>query len=250
METLVYLYNDRSQQAYYEAIVFVGEKVIVTFPSDPLDDQAPRLYDYGVQERRNQIRLDAQSRGIEIDWFAWKYFEVRPDPERLYIRTATLKEEQRMLIFKELSCDFGLTRHFDFSELDQIAQKYGRPTIQEYYAKVQLERMIQQNETAANMQMVKSWTDECSTPDLLAILHRDLSQNLIRIRSCDWSWHYIVYDGSLRTYYRSANTEFMVRSFIAHAEDCLRRGVPVRFSYCLPRYMPEGIEYQDAPVQD
>ena len=109
MKNPSYTYNDRSQDAYYESIVFPSEQTIVTVPSDPLDEKETPLFDYGAKERRAQIELDAQARGFEIDWRHWKYFEVRPDPERLYIRTTTLRIERRLFLIKDYYWNDELT---------------------------------------------------------------------------------------------------------------------------------------------
>ena len=100
------------------------------------------------------------------------------------------------------------------------------------------------------MRSLESWTREYPVTKLLEILHRDLKQHLDKFRACNWGWHYVMYAGSQKSYYSCANTEFLLKSLIAQAEDCLRKDVPVRFAYCLPEHMPAGIEYRIAPVQD
>jgi hypothetical protein len=239
--------NDTIAGVSYCATAFSPEQIVVVFPYDP---NGTPLSEYSAGDRRAQICERAKEEGIAIDWRSWRYYEVRPDPDRLWIRTSILSVTRHFIFWRKYRWEEHLTPHFDFGGLDKIANDYELPTIREYYSGIQAAREAKKRFKDESMRMLDVWTQKHPTEELLRILHHDLRENLDKVRSCNWGWHYVQYAGDRKFYYRSPNAETLLKSFILQAEECFRANIPTRFAYCLPEFMPEGIEYQMSPVQD
>jgi hypothetical protein len=238
--------NDACQGVYFTTVVFPEKKTAVSFPADPNNRM---LNSICARDRFDKLLGQFESSGIPVKAPEWQYYEVSPYPDRMSIFLFRIVVKKKLLSTNE-GWTIESAEQSDIDQLDAIAQGAGLPTLGEYYREVQDDREANKSFENAAHQMVSSWTHLKPTKVLLAQLRSDLENKYSQVLYYKHGWHYIVIVDGKDTYYRCQNTEMMLRSFILHAEEAFRAGQQIRFAYCLPEYMPEGIEWAAAPAQN
>lgn len=238
--------NDKTDQTYFTAVVFPQALTAVVFPADP-NERA--LSDWDSPARRDKIAAVAsEEKGLKILWRKWRYYEVSPYPEQLLIRKYEVGLVRNLLSGGHTDGSEAEASAPEMEKLDALAKAAGLPTIGEYYTQICEERKTTGSLAEAAHAMVSVWTHEWpSTAALLAQLKNDLAHRMYLVNHYKHGWYYIVKRGEQEEFFRTKNTETLLRSFILHAEEAEKKGQKIRFVYCMREYMPAGIDWKQSP---
>jgi hypothetical protein len=239
--------NDCYNGIYFTSIIFEDAKVAITFPADPTEVCIGTYW--WSEQRAAKIAASLAEKGIKMDTCKWDYFEVSPYTDRLRVRSFRHIKINKLLSY-HLEWEDNLATDTQISHLDELARNAELPTIGEYYRNIQAEREATASFEKAAHSLALSWIDKRPTSKLLGKLKFDLETKLPLIHHHKHGWHYVVYLGDEKLYFRTFNAETMLRSFIVHAEEALVADKPIRFGYCFPEHMEAGITWQTSPVQD
>jgi hypothetical protein len=243
-----FLVHDKTEDTYFTAVVFPEDAIAVAFPADPNHRALMGWAD--PFRRRLKIEAAATERGVRINWLKWAYYEVSPYPERLIVRKYTPKSGRliKKLLQSEAEWEEALASEADFEKLAAVAKKESLPTIGEYYRQVCEDRATEKTLEDEAHTMISAWTHQWpSTAELLAQLRADERDRMYLVKHYKHGWYYTVTRGDKKGYFRTKNTETLLRAFILHAEEAEKNGEGIRFAYCLREYMPEGIEWLPSP---
>jgi hypothetical protein len=238
--------NDKTGRAYFTAVVLPAAATAVVFPADP---NGALLGGWDVAARCEKIASAAAEKGVSIAWEKWKYFEVLPHPEWLTVWKHEFKKARWILARDEVKEERVLAQAPDIAALDALAKEAGLPTIGEYYTRLCEEWKATGSLEDAAHAMISAWTRSWPSPtELLAQLRADERDRMHLVSHYKHGWYYTVTRGDQKGYFRTKNTETLLRAFILQAEDAEKNGESIRFAYCLREYMPEGIDWQPAPA--
>lgn len=237
--------HDKAPDTYFTAVIFPEASAVVAFPADTKN---LALSSWAAPDRWKRICARAGEKGTKLEDRKWRYYEVSPYPELLMVRKFEVKAATKLLGGKTRWENDPLAEEKDFKALDLLSQEAGVPTIREYYNQICEDRKATGSLEKTAHEMISSWTDAWpSTEKLLAQLKFDELNRMYLVNHYKHGWYYTVTCGERKEFFRTENTESLLRSFIVHAEEAEKKGEKIRFAYCLREYMPEGIEWQESP---